>query len=301
MAPPTCIKIALDWTPNTNHTGLYVALERGFYKEHNLDVRLVSPDPSYSTTPAKQLERGEVDLAICPSESCIAYRESGKMQLQAIFAILQRDASAIVSTKLDNIGDLGKGVYGSYNARYEDDIVRAMVGHDGGQSSKMNITNSAGKLDLFEELKRGNIDATWIFVPWEGVEAEMEGLGLNIFKAEDYGVPYGYSPVIAWNAASSAVSKETLRSFVAATKKGYTFAKDNVQASAAVLSRHCQPSRSEEFLIRSQTSINDFYGTVDEVGCMQEEKWQSWLQWLKDNELLKTNILAGELFIAMDT
>lgn len=104
--PVTTLRVALDWTPNTIHSGLYLAKEKGFYKEHNLEVELLPPDAKYSKTPAKRLESGEVDLAICPSESCIAYNETGKMQLQAIYAILQKDASAIVGTKLNSMREL---------------------------------------------------------------------------------------------------------------------------------------------------------------------------------------------------
>ena len=91
MASKTTIKVALDWTPNTIHTGLYVAQQTGLYAQRGLDVQLLPPDADYSQTPAKRLETGEVDLAICPSESCIAYAQSGKMKLKAIYAILQKD------------------------------------------------------------------------------------------------------------------------------------------------------------------------------------------------------------------
>ena len=134
-SPKTTLRVALDWTPNTIHTGLFLAQHLGLYSSAGLDVQLLSPDPAYATSPAKQLEQGAADLAICPSESCIAYAENGKMHLQAIYAILQRDASAIYSKGLERVGELGSGgkVYGSYNARFEDAIVRAVVERDGGK------------------------------------------------------------------------------------------------------------------------------------------------------------------------
>lgn len=49
MAP---ITIALDWTPNTNHTGFYVARSKGFYKDAGLEVQILSPhQDEYKTTP----------------------------------------------------------------------------------------------------------------------------------------------------------------------------------------------------------------------------------------------------------
>lgn len=280
------IRIALDWTPNTIHSGLYIAKEKGYYAKHGLDVELLPPDAEYSQTPAKRVEAGEVDLAICPSESCIAYNESGKLQLQAIYAILQRDASVIVGTALNSMKDLSGKRYGSYNARYEDAIVRAMVIQDGGDGSAINIERSEGKLSMFEAVKAGRVDATWIFLPWEGVEAAMEDVEANYFKLEDYDIPYGYSPVIARNAGSS-LPNEVLDDFVAATKEGYEHAISHPSDAVHLLHRMTVPQRSHDFLEKSQLSINEFYADdSNRIGYMDPTKWNNFLSWLSKKGLL---------------
>ncbi|KAF7197960.1 putative thiamine biosynthesis protein [Pseudocercospora fuligena] len=284
---PTKIRIALDWTPNTIHSGLYLAKEKGLYQKHGLDVELLPPDAEYSKTPAKRVEAGEVDLAICPSESCIAYNESGKMKLQAIYAILQKDASAIVGTKLNSMRELGNGKkYGSYNAKYEDAIVKKMVQKDGGDSKKVQVESNHGKLSLFDAVKDGRVDATWIFVPWEGVEAQMEHVDTKHFLLEDYGIPYGYSPVIARNAAKSPAD-ETLSSFVAATREGYELAMRHPHDAADILHHITTPQRSKDFLHKSQASINHYYTDLGQKpGFMDSTKWTAWLKWLEDHDLL---------------
>ncbi|KAK0890501.1 hypothetical protein LTR02_014643 [Friedmanniomyces endolithicus] len=286
-APRTNVKVALDWTPNTIHSGLFLAKETGIYEKHGLQVELLSPGPDYDKTPARRLQDGEVDLAICPSESCIAYQQSGKMQLRAIYAILQRDASAIVSTKLSKISELGNGkVYGSYKARYEDDIVKAMIKADGGNADGVKLEQQQGKLSLFTSLKEANVDATWIFLPWEGVEAALDGVTLHAFRTEDYGIPYGYSPVIAYNASSSKLSEDVLSKFVAATMEGYQQAMDDVDLAVRTLAKHCDPRRSEEFLRRSQQAINESYSDGSTLGRMSTQRWKTWVDWLHEQGLL---------------
>lgn len=283
---PRKIRIALDWTPNTIHSGLYIAKQKGYYAKHDLDVELLPPDAQYSKTPAKQLESGEVDLAICPSESCIAYNESRKLQLQAIYAILQRDASAIVATALGSMKELSGKRYGSYNARYEDAIVRAMVSRDGGDGSSVDIERSEGKLSMFEAVKAGRVDATWIFLPWEGVEAEVEGVETKHFKLGDYDIPYGYSPVIARNAASS-LAYDVLNAFVAATREGYEHAISHPSDAAGVLRAVTMPPRSMDFLEKSQSSINQFYTDEgNKLGYMEPARWRAFLTWLRELGLL---------------
>lgn len=302
MADQTTIRVALDWTPNTLHTGLILALKRRLYAARNLNVLIQPPDPSYTTTPAKQLEQGTADLAICPSESCIAYAETGKMQLQAIYALLQKDgASAIVSAasneRVGKVGDLEKGVYGSYAAKYEDGIVKYVVSKDGGDGGKMSVDQGKRKLGLFDAVKRGECDATWVFMPWEGVEAEMEGVGLRAFRLEDYGVPYGYSPVVARKVGDGGLSDEVLRQFVEATREGYALAISEVEAGPGVLEDLIEPAKSVEFLKKSQESINGFYSDGSErLGLMKRGKWTQWLEWLKEQGVLGAELDVDKLF-----
>jgi ABC-type nitrate/sulfonate/bicarbonate transport system substrate-binding protein len=290
--PKITLRIALDWTPNTIHTGLFLAQSLGLYSSAGLEVHLLPPDPTYATSPAKQLEQSTADLAICPSESCIAYAENGKMQLQAIYAILQRDASAIYSRDLTRLGDLGGKVYGSYNARFEDAIVRAAVDRDGGKGEEVEIQREKGRLSLFEAARKGEVDATWVFVPWEGVEAELEGVEGKYFCLEEYDVPYGYSPVIARKAGGGEgeVSGEVLRKFVEATRQAYEIVSKDVKAGVEALKPFCRPERSEEFLVKSQERINGYYGDGSgRLGTMSEAKWRTWIEWLEEHKMLEAD------------
>jgi len=69
------IRLALDWTPNTIHTGFYVAAYKGWYENAGLEIVFLSPDEDgYTTSPAKKVEEGLADLAFAPSESVISFQ-----------------------------------------------------------------------------------------------------------------------------------------------------------------------------------------------------------------------------------
>ena len=220
------------------------------------------------------------------------------MELTAIYAILQRNASAIVSTTMSKISQLGDGmVYGSYNARYEDEIVKAMVKKDGGNPQGVKVEQQQGKLSLFEATKQGKVDATWVFMPWEGVEAELEGVKLNAFRPEEYDIPYGYSPVIARDARSTKLSKDDLWNFVAATMEGYRYAMNDPDFAVECAGKYCHPPRSREFLQKSQLAINEYYSDGSTLGRMSSQRWRSWVEWLEKAGLLKgAKIDSEQLF-----
>ncbi|GFR51920.1 hypothetical protein Agub_g14404, partial [Astrephomene gubernaculifera] len=103
MKMGTIVNIALDWTPNTNHAGFYIAKQKGWYAEAGLDVRLVSPHvDEYKTTPASRVADGSCMFGVTPSESVISAHTWGnapgaKPKLVAVAAILQDSTSAIVT------------------------------------------------------------------------------------------------------------------------------------------------------------------------------------------------------------
>lgn len=298
------LRIALDWTPNTLHAGLLIAHAKGYFKEAGLNVTLIPPDASYSVTPAKRLERGEVELAICPSESCVAYAEdrikgNRVLELQAIYAILQRDASAVVTVKpeFSSCSSLQNGAtYGSYAAKYEDRIVRKMISNAGGNGDELNI-KAGDKLKMFDAVKAGHIDATWVFLPWEGIQAKMEGVKFNAFRPWDYKVPYGYSPVIARD-ASQDLGEGVLTRFVRATAQGYAFTMLNVEESVDILAKAI-PKESKEFLAQSLEDLVSYFGDSQgrvDLGVMRGEKWYKWVEWLKEEGLARKDVNTDDLY-----
>ena len=279
------IILALDWTPNTVHTGILIALSKRFYEAHDLDVHLLDPSQDdYSSTPAKKLIDGQTDLAICPSESVIAYAEQDSRtsaKLTAIFALLDSDASSILcNDSITRAKDLDGKIYGSYNARYEDSIVRAMIKNDGG-SGAVKIAAAVPKLSLFQSVLQGDIDATWIFSAWEGIEARQSGFkGTELWLGE-YGIPYGYSPLIV-KLQDSKLDEDTITRFLQATRQGYAYAVDHADETVEILRQYC-PVKSTQFLRDSLTAIQQHWARP--YGFMNKQKWSDFVAFLRRESL----------------
>ncbi len=282
------IRIALDWTANTNHTGFFVAKEKGFYKDVGLRAELLTPDvDDYTLTPAKKVELGEAELALCPFESIVSYRtKNTPFDAIALAAILREDISAI-ATLGDGVLTAPKNLdgttYASYQARYEDEIVRQMIKNDGGQG-QFDIVYPK-KLGIWETIVNKKYDATWIFTNWEGIQAKNQGIKLNLFKMADYGIPYGYSPVILASESLVKADVEKYRSFLKATKKGYLYAKDNPETAVNCIAPFVSEQDKNINLLESQKFTSPFYGTKENWGMLEEEKVMTYLNWLYENEL----------------
>lgn len=294
-----CIRVALDWTFNTNHSGFIVAEALGLYRAAGLSPQWITPDQdNYTLTPAKRLELGLADIALCPMESVISYRtKSRPFPIVAVAALLQEDTSAIVTRERPDIQrprDLDGKVYASYRARYEDHIVRQMVINDGGKGD-LRIIYPA-RLGIWETVLGGVADATWVFENWESIEAAHKGIALRAFKLRDYGIPYGYSPVFAVPEAAVGERADLLRRFLQATREGFLYAQAHLQETVEwLLPRVPEAYRDSAFLLRSQSWVSTYYGDATTWGHMQEARVEVFLEWLHAHGLESRRLHAADI------
>lgn len=292
------VKLALDWTANTNHSGFYVAREQGFYGNLGITVEIQTPDEdNYQVTPAKKVELGLADVAICPFESIVSYNtKKEKFNALAIASIYREDISAIVTLKesgLDSPKQLDGKSYASYQARYEDGIVAQMVKNDGGEGNiKLAYPD---KLGIWETLLTKKYDATWIFMNWEGIHAKAKGVALNTFKLSDYGIPYSYSPVLMAGKERLMQNLDDYKSFLEATKQGFLYAKENPQYAADCIAPFVAKSDRDIDLLESQRFSNRFYGDEQNWGQLEEANVNQFLAWLHQHGLEGSRLRYSDL------
>ncbi|MEM6646704.1 MAG: ABC transporter substrate-binding protein [Bacteroidota bacterium] len=281
-------RLALDWTPNINHIGFFVAHAKGFYHDRGLEVTIIDPaDDNYALTPAKRVELGHAEVALCPTESVISYRtKATPFDLIGIATVFQYDLSAI-SVKADagiaSPRDLDGRSYASYQARYEDEIVRQMIRNDGGQGDIQ--VGYPAKLGIWATLLDGDYDATWIFRNWEGVAADTQGVNLRHFAMRDYDVPYSYSPLIVASEAQIAADEDVYRHFLAATQAGFLFAAKHRDEAVELLRSHVPSTDAHIDLWHALDVSVDALGTEGTWGTMDEATVERFLTWLRERGL----------------
>lgn len=292
------LTLALDWTPNINHIGFFIAQQKKFYKELDLQVTIIDPSSdNYAITPAKKVELGIANFALCPTESIFSYRTKSKpFDLTAIAAILQYDLSAIAvkkDGKIKSPKDLDGKIYASYKARYEDSIVKQMIQNDGGKGEI--ITKYPKKLGIWETVVKNTFDATWIFLNWEGVEATSKKIPIQYFKMRDYNIPYAYSPVIAASQTLAKTKAAAYRKFLEATKKGYLYCKNYPNEAVAILKKYIPESEKSINLRMALNTSIDAFGTDDTWGKMNREQVKTFLNWLYSQNLESKRLTVDEL------
>jgi ABC-type nitrate/sulfonate/bicarbonate transport system substrate-binding protein len=293
------LSLALDWTPNINHIGFFIAKEKGFYLDNGIELAIIDPSQdAYKLTPAKKVEEGLADFALCPTESLISYRtKKTPFPLKAIAAILQQDLSAIAVKKQSNIKspkDLDGKSYASYQAKYEDEIVKQMIISDGGKGDISLVYPN--KLGIWDTILRDSYDSTWIFLNWEGVQAETQNLDFRYFLLSDFNIPYSYSPVLVCNEHYITEKHSSYRQFLAATKKGYLFTKENPKESVDILAKFLPQSDKNTDLSKSLSLTAPHFGESNNWGELREKTVDNFLAWLYEKKLEHKSLIATDLY-----
>lgn len=225
----TTMTLALDWTPNTNHTGIYAALKNGWYRDEGINLQLLPY--SNNVSPDVLVSSGKADVGISSTESIVADAASGQ-PVVSIAAIIQHNTSALVSLASSGLSrpqDFDGKVYGAFGAPYENAVIGAIIKHDGGKGNFKSVTLS---VDAMQALESHRIDFVWVFEGWEVLQAERQGYKLNVMPIVNNGIPDYYTPNIITGPKEIQQKSHLLHRFMAATLKGYNYARTNPQQAA---------------------------------------------------------------------
>ena len=286
----TKITFCLDWTPNTNHTGVYAASALGYYEEAGLEVEIVQP-PEYGAP--TMCASGQAQFAVDAQDTLAgAFDQEEPLGVTVVAGLIQHNTSGILSRKGDGI-DSPKGLEGKTYSSWELPVELKMIEHvvttDGGDYSKVKLIPN----DITDEpaaLAANQTDAVWVFYGWSGVNAEVEGVPVDYWSFADISPELDYyTPVLIANNDFLKENPDTARAFLEATKKGYEYAIENPKEAADMLIEGDSTgslSGSKDLVYASQEWLSGKY--IDDAaswGVIDGKRWDAFYQWLYENKL----------------
>ena len=288
------VTLVLDWTPNTNHTGLYVAQDQGYFEEEGLEVEIIMP----GETGADQLvASGKADFGVSYQES-ITQARIQDVPIISIAAVIQHNTSGFASPADKNIKtpkDFTGKSYGGWGSPVEESVISSLMKQENANPEDVSIIN-IGDTNFFTAVKR-DVDFAWIYYGWTGVEAELRGEKINMIYLTDYSEKLDYyTPVLATNEAMINKNPDTVKAFVKAAAKGYQYAIDNPEKSADILLA-AAPDLDAELVKKSQEWLSPRY--QDDAARWGEQKlevWANYANWMYENGLLEKKLKAEEAF-----
>lgn len=293
------ITMVLDWTPNTNHTGIYVAQEKGYFKEAGLDVSVIQPPDNGATD---LVASGGAEFGIDFQDTlAAAFSSDSPLPVTAVAAILQHNTSGLISLKkkgIDSPGKLEGHSYATWDSPIEQAVLKNVVEKDGGDFSRVKLISTYVE-DIVAAL-HADIESVWIYYGWDGVKCDMEGLSTNFLPFADMNPTFDYySPVIIGNNDYMKKNPDTTKAFLSAVKKGYEYAAGNPSDAADILLK-AAPELDEKLVQKSQEYLSKQYiADAAQWGEIDADRWNGFYQWLNENKLVD-NALDENAGFTMD-
>lgn len=284
------VSFVLDWTPNTNHTGVYVALANGYYAEEGLDVEIIQPpeDGAIAAVATNQAQFG-VTFQENLGEALAA---ENPMPVTAVATIIDHNTSGIISLQdkgIETFKDLEGKKYATWGLPVEQAILKFAVESDGGDFSKVEMVPHSGA-DAISLLNSG-VDAVWVYEAWDNVMADLDGVIFNYVPfTQASSILDFYTPIIISGDKFLQDDPETAKAFMRATAKGYDFAIQSPSEAAGIL-LEAVPELDEDLVRESQDILAAYYkAEKDHWGTIDVGRWAPFYDWMYANELIDVEL-----------
>ena len=290
------VTLMLDWVPNTNHTGIYVAQANGYFGDVGLNVTIIEPGEVYAE---HAVAAGAADFGVSFQEQ-VTLARAGEVPIVSIAAIIQHNSSGFAArTELGTHSPRDwEGLrYGSFGSPFEAPTLNMLMKCDGGDFEALEIVDT-GFSDPLALLDEAQTDLAWIFYGWQGIQAEYEGINLQIVMMEDWidCIPDYYTPIFIASEETIRERPQIVRAFLKAIARGYRFAIDNPDQAAEIL-LEAVPELNEELVHRSQSWLSPRYqADASQWGEQEIQVWQAYSAWMIENGILAESIQAGDAF-----
>lgn len=281
----TPVTFVLDWTPNTNHTGIYVAQEKGYFADHGLDVTIIQPPEDGAEA---LVGAGKAEFGVSFQET-VTQARAQEVPIVSISAVIAHNTSGFASPVDRGITEPAQyegHTYGGWGSPIEAAILDALVEADGGDPAQVKNIN-IGSTSVLQAFRR-DIDLGWVFEGWDVPLATAQGTELNVQLVRDYDEALDYyTPVIITNESLIAEDPETVQAFVDAARAGYEDAIAEPDAAAQIL-LDSVPDLDADQVRASQTYLADEYQSDSPVwGYQRDEVWANFTAWLTDHEIIE--------------
>ena len=293
------LNVVLDWYPNALHTFLYTAIERGYFAEEGLDVKIRFP--ANDNDALSLVSAGRAEIGLFYEHDIIQAVANQGVKIKSIGAVVQSPLNVILSLKDKNIlspKDLVGKTVGYGGTALSEALVQTMVSAVGEDPASVNLINVG--FELMSSMTTDNVDATiGCLVNHEVPQMEEEGFEVNYFLVNEYGIPNYYEAVFLASDSMIENEPEVLAGFLRACEKGF---RDFQADPAGCLEILLNNQNEENFPLSPSVeakSAETLLPLMETEGAsfltQTEENWQTNIDWMLASGLIDQAVPVSDV------
>jgi len=279
------VTLALDWYPNANHAGLFLAQERGYFAEAGLEVELYTPsDP---TVVLQTVGAGRDDYGISYQTDVLLARAE-EVPVVSIAALVQHPLMGVMSLESSGItrpADLVGTTVGYPGIPSQQAFLTTMMASDGASIDDLELINV--DFNLVPAVISGQTDAVMgAYWTHETILAEQEGYRVSMMRVEDWGVPDYYELVLVTSEEKTLGDPHQIEALVGAIQRGYLDAIAEPDAAIAAM-KTAYPELDEAVELIGIGLLSGVWLNPDGAfGVQSPERWETYAAWMQESGLI---------------
>ena len=286
----TNITLALDWFPNANHIGLYIAEDKGYFKDEGLNVEIrTPPDPSAIL---QTVASGTDDFGINYQPDLLIARDAG-IPVISILGMVQHPLNSVMalhSSGYTSLSDLKNKKIGYPGIPWNEDALNTMLKSDGLSGiDDIELVNVSWELGT--SLMSEKVDAViGAYFTHESISLENQGYPVDIFRMEDWGVPDYYELILVTSEMYLKNNPKIVEGFTRAVTKGYRDAIQDPQLGVDVLKKY-SPDIDESIDRPGADLLQKLWiDSNGDFGKQTYNKWNNFGNWMKSNDIISKDL-----------
>lgn len=278
--------VALDWLPNPNHSGIYVAMDKGYYQDVDIDVAIA---PYGEIRPEQLVAVKKADVAFMGAEGLMIANDSD-VDVTAIAAALSENAQYVAANAdsgIERPRDFVGKAYAGWTNGWDTALINQMIKIDGGEGEvESPDLGLYGPTALFAR----KVDLAWLFDNVESPIADKQGIKLNKFHFKDYGLASYGSPILVVRSKDLAEEPNIYERFIRATEKGYVWAAEYPKEAALIITNLNPPGSFEDqsLLLEQQKISSEYYVGAMGWGKMNDAEMQKLADFMVNNKIVES-------------
>ncbi len=284
------IGIVIDGAPNAYHTGLYVALEKGYFKEEGL--KKVEIIQSSTSRAARSVSSGNNQFGIETQINLLdGLGNAGALEVTAVAALSQHDNLGIISVKdakIKSMSDLMGHKGANVNTGIKERMLQKLVEGDDGVFTKVKLIkdNNKAEADIVEALKK-DAEFAWANELTDGTMLKLEKIDYNFIKfSKEDKMLDGYGPLLIANNDYLKNNSDKAKAFLKAVKKGYEYAAKEPEKAAKILLKNVK-GLDEDYIMESQKAISEEYiSDAKSFGVIDSKRWNTYSGYMNYNQIV---------------
>lgn len=288
--------LALDYYPNSDHGGIYSAMQYGYFRQHGIIMRPYVPsDP---TAQISLVAAGRTDFGLTYETDLLSGRARG-IPVKSVMCIMQHPLNTVMALRRSGITrprDLAGKTIGIAGSPSDMPIISTLMRHDGASIGQARLVNVG--YNLLPTLLAGKVDAVeGVYWTWEAIQARMKGDPVNVIRLEKWGFPNDCELVLIANDHTIATRPRFVRDVVAGMQQGYAYAAAHpVGAWRALTAGDASLKHQHTLVIDSLELLAPIITDAPTIGFQNGSQWRAYAHWLAANHLIASQINADQAF-----